>query len=237
MRELTSEGRHVVEDLARRHGLSSAAVLVLLRALADGGGTMAQFNHPELGGPGQWLQGGMIMIGNMFDHGLKARVEALCVELARRMRTESLLAPADPGPSSAQGPWSGSSNPSWPAEFGAPSSSGAQGDLRYAYFQERRRLVVQQGSQVTIFDTGEHRIHGVSQQQGDGQSLTFTSQLGPVRLAELTVVGPAPATSAARPSPAEDPLAQIERLAELHKKGILTEQEFATKKAELLSRL
>ncbi|HLQ92181.1 MAG TPA: SHOCT domain-containing protein, partial [Xanthobacteraceae bacterium] len=34
-----------------------------------------------------------------------------------------------------------------------------------------------------------------------------------------------------------DLFAKIERLAELHKKGILSSEEFAAKKAELLSRL
>jgi hypothetical protein len=237
MRELTSEGRRVVEDLAQRHGVSLSAVQVLLRALAEGGGTQAQFNHPELGGLGQWSQGGMLMIGDMFNQGLKARVDALCVELARRLRTETLLTPAAPSPSSAQVSWSGSGGSSWPAELGTPSSSGSQGDLRYAYFPERRRLALQQGGRMTIYDTGEHRISGVSQQQGAGQSLTFTSQLGVVRLGDLPVIGPAPTASADRPSNAEDPLAQIERLAELHKKGILTQEEFAAKKAELLSRL
>jgi len=42
-----------------------------------------------------------------------------------------------------------------------------------------------------------------------------------------------------RPNSAQetDLFAKIERLAELHKKGILSSEEFAAKKAELLSRL
>jgi predicted Zn-dependent peptidase len=35
----------------------------------------------------------------------------------------------------------------------------------------------------------------------------------------------------------EDVFAALERLAELHRKGILTEEEFTTKKAELLNRI
>jgi hypothetical protein len=55
---------------------------------------------------------------------------------------------------------------------------------------------------------------------------------------------------ARRPAPAEHPrpsdvetaqetniFGKIERLADLHKKGMLSPEEFATKKAELLSRL
>ena len=239
MREVTAEGRRVVDELAHRHGVSNSAVQALLVALAEGGGTQAQFNHPELGGPGQWMAGGMLMLGDMFNHGLKARVDALCGELSRRLRTDSLLVPAASTSTAT-------STPSWPAAFGAPASSGAQGDVRYAYFPGPCRLVIERGGQVTTYDTGTHRISGVSQQQGPGQSLTFTSQLGPVRLADLAVVEPAPAGPPAPPAPAasaersasgEDPLALLERLAELHKKGVLTQEEFAAKKAELLRRI
>jgi hypothetical protein len=38
---------------------------------------MAQFNHPEFAGSGQWMQGGMLMLGDMFNHALKGRVDAL----------------------------------------------------------------------------------------------------------------------------------------------------------------
>ena len=52
MPELTPEGQNIVAQVAQRHGVSADAVLTLLRALAAGHGTMAQFNHPELGGMG-----------------------------------------------------------------------------------------------------------------------------------------------------------------------------------------
>ncbi|HEY9212502.1 MAG TPA: SHOCT domain-containing protein, partial [Ancylobacter sp.] len=48
----------LIEDVASRHGVSTEAVRVLLQAVAAGGGTMAQFSHPELGGMGQWSRGG-----------------------------------------------------------------------------------------------------------------------------------------------------------------------------------
>ena len=69
-------------DAAKRHGVSLDGALVLLDALARRNGRQAQFNHPDLGGMGQWSQGGMIMIGDMFNQGLKYRVDALCNELA-----------------------------------------------------------------------------------------------------------------------------------------------------------
>jgi Short C-terminal domain len=48
---------------------------------------------------------------------------------------------------------------------------------------------------------------------------------------------PAPQTVDAAPIGQVDVFATIEKLAELRDKGILSEQEFATKKAELLARL
>ena len=76
----------------------------------------------------------------------------------------------------------------WPAELGTPSTSGSQNGLRYAFFPEKRRLLIEQGGKLTTYDTGDHRIGGVSQQGGQGQSLAFTSQSGPVRLDELKQV-------------------------------------------------
>jgi hypothetical protein len=72
-----------INDLARRFGVSVDAVMKLLQALVNSNGTMAQFDHPELGGAGQWMPGGMTMVGDMFNHGLKAKVDGLCSELSQ----------------------------------------------------------------------------------------------------------------------------------------------------------
>ena len=64
--QLTSEGQQHVTALAQRYGVSTEAVVTLLQALLHGHGTMAQFDHPELGGRGQWMPGGMVMVGDMF---------------------------------------------------------------------------------------------------------------------------------------------------------------------------
>ena len=103
MHELTPEGQQIVTDAAQRHRVSVDAVLTLLRALVVGHGTMAQFNHPELGGMGQWTQGGMTMVGSLFDHGLKARVDALCTELAALLRQQpSIMAATGSGTPAAE---------------------------------------------------------------------------------------------------------------------------------------
>ena len=110
MQALTPEGRRIAEAVAERHGVSTDAVMVLLHALVAGGGTAAQFNHPDLGGMGQWSQGGMIMVGDMFNHGLKARVDALCNELAGLVRGQTVLAPAGSRQSQSQSQWHGVPN-------------------------------------------------------------------------------------------------------------------------------
>jgi hypothetical protein len=269
MQDLSPEGREIVADLARRHGVGAEAVATLLRAVARGNGVQAQFNHPDLGGMGQWSQGGMIMIGDMFNQGLKHRVDQLCSELAALWRSQPLFAAPAASRSRAQGAAGGASlfvqgsgagsEAWWPAELGAPASTGAQNDLRYAFFPAARRLAIQLGSRLSVYDSGDHDITGFSQQQGGDQSLTFTSQHGLVRVADLPLVAPgfvdadaggrpdagerpsshevASAPPAQARASADDIFAMIERLAELRQKNILTEEEYAAKKAELLSRI
>jgi hypothetical protein len=210
-----------------------------------GGGRMAQFSIPELGGSGQWMLGGMTMVGNMFDHGLKARVDALCTEL-------STLWASVPVPATAEGRRdSGFIGDSWwPEELGAPSSSGGQNDFRYAYFPHARRLAVYSAGRVTVYDTLDHAIGGVSQQQGSGpSSLQFSSQAGTFTVSSLPEVDTVDeavsdarttAEESAAPAPgisAESIVSSIEALAGLHARGILSDDEFSAKKAELLSRL
>ena len=45
-----------------------------------------------------------------------------------------------------------------------------------------------QDGRVRVYDTGDHRIGGFSQQQSGGQSLSFSSQFGTVRLEDLQEV-------------------------------------------------
>ncbi len=74
--------------------------------------------------------------------------------------------------------------PWWPKEFGAPASAGAQNDVRYAFFPEKRRLLIERNGKRETYDTGEHRISGVSQQNPDAH-LRFASQNGDVDVEEL----------------------------------------------------
>jgi hypothetical protein len=264
---VTPDAERAIGDIAGRYGLSREAVLAMLFAVHAGGGTMAQFSIPELGGSGQWMRGGMTMVGDMFDNALKARVDALCGELAQLITTTTVF------PASATGVGSGFTSANWwPAELGVPSATGAQNDARYAIFPGTRRLAIQINGVTKIFDTGEHHIGGVQQQQGGGYgSVGFTSQLGTFavstlselgvrQVAETPVAAPAPhhqsqyqsastpqpvvpAPAAAPAPPAGGPgdpatiVAAIESLAGLHQRGFLSDDEFAAKKAELLARL
>lgn len=323
MTELTQDGRKALAEIASRHGVSPDAVEHILMTLLAGHGTQAQFNHPDLGGMGQWSMGGMTMVGDMFNNVLKARVDAICSEVAQLMQhSEPLHAPASfssqsqsqsgTTPGSHQNQTSGdqtsggqnwqsqsdgvslfvsggSSGNWWPDDLGQPSSTGAQNQMRYASFPSSSRLAIDVGDgQVRVYDTEDHQIGGFSQQQSGDQSLSFTSQHGLVKISQLREVG---ATPKAQPEPKpdtgsrtaapmlsdvflkaessnrkaddetrdaesikpdqqdaqrsaiaesvqeEDIFAKIERLADLHSKGILTDSEYQAKKAELLARL
>jgi len=302
-RKLTDQGRRILDEIAGRHGVGGDAVLALVEALISGGGTQAQFNHPDLGGMGQWSQGGMTMVGDMFNNALKYRVDALCSELAALLRSDPGLMATSSQSQNQSGGTSGDarsvslfvggaagSGNWWPQDLGIPSSTGAQNNLRYAMFPAVRRLAIDVNGAVTVYDTGDHLISGFSQQQGGDQTLTFTSQFGLVRVSDLPTVTPVlegaghrteapphaadpeadrapqdfsadappaaigtapgfPATlvpganessAGARSAPdiAGDAIfTNIKRLAELHDAGILTDEEFQTKKTELLSRL
>jgi hypothetical protein len=262
---VTPDAENAIGDIAQRQGLSREAVLAMLLALRAGGGTMAQFSIPELGGTGQWMRGGMTMVGDMFDNALKARVDALCNELTQLLATTTVF-PA----STAQSELGFTSNNWWPADLGVPSAVGGQNDVRYAFFPSTRRLAIQMNGVTRVFDTGDHHIGGVQQQQGTGySSVSFTSQLGTFGVSSLTELGtrqvaetpaaaPAPqfqsqyqSEPAAQPAPQTPPaypttgapgdaaavVAAIESLAGLHQRGILSNEEFAAKKAELLGRL
>src|SRR5258707_1302024 len=73
----------------------------------------------------------------------------------------------------------------WPAELASPNATGEQNNMRYAYFASARRLAVESGGEVWVYDTLDHQIGGFSQQQGLGTSIDFNSQFGAVNLSNL----------------------------------------------------
>jgi hypothetical protein len=265
MQALTPNGEAAVQNLAQRYGVSVDAAKTLLFAVNAGGGSMAQFYHSELGGGGQWMRGGMTMVGDMFNGGLQATVAGLCSELSSLLSSQQVFQPL---PASSFGT-AGFGNNWWPGELGSPSSSGGQNNSRYAYFPQARRLAIDHGGRVTVYDTLDHQIGGVQQQQGGASgSLSFSSQFGTFTVESLPLAdreqssgAPVPPSfqnqaSEWQPPPSnpnsyqpqqsfghggpqthDEILATLERLSALHQKGILSEDEFRNKKAELLSRL
>ncbi|OQW89234.1 MAG: hypothetical protein BWK72_04615 [Rhodoferax ferrireducens] len=289
MAQLSPAGIQAVQDIAQRHGFSFDAVQSMLTSVINGNGSMAQFSHYEFGGSGQWMSGGMTMIGDMFNNHLKGRVDNLCSELSRLisnqpdlMRSGSFQSQTQNG-NTVYNSFGGSSgdnnNPNslfvaepaqanwWGPDLKWPNSAGGQNGMRYAWFSQARRLAIESNGQVIIYDTLDHNIGGVSQQQSGGYSVTFSSQYGYVDLSRLPVIsvnGQPPLAPAQQPAPSYAPsyssnnnqnsfapasnamassgsdtdiFASIEKLAALQSRGILSEQEYASKKAELLSRL
>jgi hypothetical protein len=186
--EMSVTDGDLVERMAKKHSVSPAAVQVVLAALRSGGGRMAQFSHADFGGMSQWSPG-MSMVGDMFNTQLKAKLDALCSDIAAHLD-------ASPAPDATRSAaddvsyrsMSGSAD-WWPAGLGRPGAVGAQNDLRYAVFPETRRLVIDDQGATTVYDTGSHRIFGVAQAQSGDQTLSFTSQDGLVRVTDLRVVG------------------------------------------------
>lgn len=236
--------------LAAEYGFSPAAVQHLHAAVAEGGGDMAMFDHPEFLGPGQWMRGGLIMITDPTDRVLKNRIDALCNALSARMRDGTSAAGNDVSrlTANARG-WDVAADaltPWWPAGLGAPNATGSSGDLAYAWFAEARRLAIRRSGVVELYDTGEHRITGIGQRQTDtGSEVVFTTPQSELSLARLSRMD---RQTAREPSPAEPDddspaneaagiLDTIEKLAALRDRGVLTEAEFTTKKQELLARL
>ncbi len=284
MQQLTSDAERTIANISERYRVSQDAVRTLLFAVSNGGGSMAQFSHPELGGSGQWMRGGMTMVGDMFNYGLQGTVSGICSELSNLLASSTQVFLPLPRMMSGQqqqqsnngfGSFGGYGGQWWPAELGSPSSSGGQNGSNYAYFPQARRLAVQSSSgQISVYDTLDHNIGGVQQQQGGPSgSQSFSSQFGTFTVESLPLVSgqgsgnnsgnwgnsaPAPSNQPQPPSyeqppsyvqqPAQnyggqgegqpgDVLATLERLGALRDKGILSDQEFQAKKADLLSRL
>jgi hypothetical protein len=176
----------LVERMAKKHAVSPAAVEVVLAALRSGGGRMAQFSHADFGGMSQWSPG-MSMVGDMFNNKLKAKLDALCSDIVSQLGsaegTGNGKGQAPVGDVSYRSP---SPSPDWwPEGLGRPNAVGAQNDLRYAVFPDTSRLVIDDHGTISIYDTGHHRIFGVAQAQSSDRTITFTSQNGLVRVADL----------------------------------------------------
>jgi hypothetical protein len=250
-------------NVANKYGISANAVTDLMHRLMSSNGTMAQFNIPELGGGGQWMQGGMTMVGDMFNNQLKYTVDGLCVELSNLLTQGAIQYKPLPKIGNQQEGFVGN----WWGDLGFPNSTGSQNGTSYAIFNNINRLAIQENGKVIVFDTLDNNIGGVGQQPGGNFSVTFTSQYGTVNLGSLPIISggddirkPQPTQSNEIQNNAventivpivevpmqatnnnsnfeEDIFVKIEKLAGLKDKGILSVEEFENKKSDLLSRL
>ena len=119
--------------------------------------------------------------------------------------------------------------------LGFPSGTGAQNKFRYAYFNQTHRLAVELNGRVTVYDTLDHQISGVSaagtrrfahpyQPTRYCECLNSARRLGGRGQTNAPALHDPPAT---KPNPSNGPpegdiFAKIEGLADLQKKGILS---------------
>jgi hypothetical protein len=185
--EMSATDGDLVDRMAKKHSVSPAAVEVVLSALRSGGGRMAQFSHADFGGMSQWSPG-MSMVGDMFNTQLKAKLDALCSDIATHLDASRAAGGSRSTADEVSYRSMSGSADWWPAGLGRPGAVGAQNDLRYAVFPDTRRLVIDDKGAITVYDTGSHRIFGVAQAQSSDQTLSFTSQDGLVRVADLPKV-------------------------------------------------
>jgi hypothetical protein len=171
--------------IAERYQVNEDHVRELYRQLERSNGTQVQFSCPELQGPIQWMPG-MVMVSNPTDHQLRSRVDGLCCELVAVLRGSDTAAPA-----ALTRPWNEAAAEGeswWPATFGHATTAGSQNGIRYAYFPDKQRLLVQQGARVDAFDTAGYQIMGAGQQQGNTSTLTFATDRGSISTRELRCV-------------------------------------------------
>lgn len=184
---------------------------------------MAQFNHPEFGGCGQWMRGGMTMVSDLFNHSLRYRVDCICNEIANEFvnhqitpfRVSFQLQSQNGVNSQLQvGGRIGSENSLfapdpevnwWAQELGVPNALGSQTPLclfrrRSPTGSKNRRRRVDLRSQRSP----DRRFFAAAE---IGRSITFTSQYGTVNLSTLLVISRNDVTPPSAPVPAPQPTA------------------------------
>lgn len=167
-----------IKEIASKYQVSEETVRTLLEGLKVSVGRQVQFNISELGGMGQWQSGGMVMVGDMFNHSLKAKVSELCSELAGLSQTIE----EEEKPKKKAEKQSVASKPS--ATF-----KGSQNDSHYAYYANDNLLEIEENGKVTKYNTAGYALSGVQQSQSNSlKNLSFTYPGGTVSLKDLKKV-------------------------------------------------
>lgn len=170
------------KELAAKYGIRHEVVEELLTKLRRTGGKQVQFSDESLGGMGQWSDG-MVMIGRMGDDALKAKVAALCAELARLAQSDEPDTKGHTVPSLNVPP---------AAATPSASAAGSQNGIRYAYFAADNRLEIERDGVKKTYDATGYPIRGVAQDQSSDAAgvLRFTTADGetidPERLRQVS---------------------------------------------------
>lgn len=166
-----------IHDIAAKYQITEATVRTLLEGLQTTSGFQVQFNSAELGGMGQW-QSGMVMIGDMFNDGLKAKVAALCAELASFVREYQAAQPEEKEKEDA--------TVSAPIKTIPATFSGSQNGAKYAYYAPQNVLQIEEEGKISRYSTEGLTLWGVQQSQdGTGKKLKFTHAGGTITVDDL----------------------------------------------------
>lgn len=164
-----------ITAVAQEFMVQESTVRQLLAGLQRNGGRQVQFNIAELGGMGQWQAGGMIMVGDMFNNELKAKVDKLCrvlIEMPTDTENDTFV-PIQPSVGSKR----------------FASIKGSQNGISYAYYQAEDILEITDNNGIKKYDTKGFLLTGVQQSQSnDSRKLSFSHADGSVEVEDLKEV-------------------------------------------------
>lgn len=176
--------------LAVKYHVPSRVIEALAELLQRTKGEEARFDITELGGKGIWKPSQGAIIGNGFNEPLNERATELCNEIASLVRIEdredtTLLSTLDDTVAMTPlsipmglGIW-------WPNHLGEnPDLIGNAGTMRYAYFAEKNRLVIQNNLRNRVFDVTGYKVTGVSA----GRSAGFFNMIVKTEERQFTVM-------------------------------------------------
>lgn len=162
------------KEIASKFDVSESTVKQIFDSLERTGGRQAQFNIAELGGMGQWQFGGMMMIGDMFNNTLKAKVASICEAVADLV----INMPKDEKAKEK--------NSKKDTDTRKASMKGSQNDIHYAFYPSEKVLEITKNGKTKKYHTKDYQLSGVQQSQdGSGKKLSFSHPNGTVSVSDL----------------------------------------------------
>lgn len=160
---MNNETTDWLRQLAGQSGFHPETIQLLWEGLRRTGGGQVQFDIPELGGPGQW-QRGMLMISDWNNHALKTRLSTVLDELSSRAAV----------PEAAADEKNDDPSEGW---------RGRQNETGYVFYPGRHLLIV---NEKKAYDTRSYQVYGFGQSQQNGrQELTLLTNKGEISLSSL----------------------------------------------------